>query len=41
MSTQQAEVLKPRLERRIRADRERVFAAWTRPEELERRGGES
>lgn len=34
MSTQRAEVLRLRLERMIRAKRERVFEPWTRPEHL-------
>ncbi|HET6229693.1 MAG TPA: SRPBCC domain-containing protein [Longimicrobiaceae bacterium] len=36
MSVQETEVLTLRLERVIRADRERVFAAWTQPELLQR-----
>lgn len=34
MSVEQGEVLRLRLERRIPAERERVFEAWTRPELL-------
>lgn len=36
MKTQQAEALELRIERVIRADRKRVFAAWTEPEQLKR-----